>query len=112
MLKKIRADVGAKQDETTLTGEQFETALQNLKTIFEDNFLYNKDLAHDLHRKRTDPKAFSRKEKKQINDDFRETFFAWLKSLIGHRAFAFASSGMEFLIFLICGSQHRLYARR
>ena len=28
LLKKIRADVGAKQDETTLTGDQFETALQ------------------------------------------------------------------------------------
>ena len=78
--KKIRADVGAKQDEITLTGDQFETALENLKRIFEDHFLHNKDLAHDLHRKRTDPKALSRKEKKQINDDFRGAFaFALLR---------------------------------
>ena len=52
--------------------------------------MHNKDLAHDLHRKRADPKALTRKEKKHINADFRGAFFAWLKSLIGDRAFAFA----------------------
>ena len=63
LLKKIRADVGAKQDETTLTGDQFETALQNLKTIFENHFLLNTKLAYDLRRKTADSSALTRQEK-------------------------------------------------
>ena len=90
LLKKIRADVGAKQDETTLTRDQFETALLNLKTIFENHFMHNKDIAHDLHRRREDPSALTRKEKKQINTDFRGAFSVWLRSLFGDKAFAFA----------------------
>ena len=38
LLKKIRADVGAEKDAVTLTSVQFETALHNLKTIFEHYF--------------------------------------------------------------------------
>ena len=67
LLKKIRADVGAKQDDTTLTGDQFDTALQTLKTIFENHFLLNRKLAYDLHRKKDEPSALTRDEKKQIN---------------------------------------------
>ena len=90
LLKKIRADVGAKQDETTLTGDQFETALQNLKTIFENHFLLNRKLAWDLQRKKDESSALSREEKKQIITEFRGAFSVWLKSLLGDKAFAFA----------------------
>ena len=82
--------MGAKQDETTLTGDQFETALQNLKTIFENHFLLNRRLAYDLHWRKADSSTFTRAQKKQINTDFRGAFSAWLKSLIGDKAFAFA----------------------
>ena len=75
LLKKIRGGVGAKHDETTLTYDQFDAALENLKTVFQHNFLLNKKLAHDLRQKSADSDAFIRKEKKQINNDFRGAFF-------------------------------------
>ena len=90
LLKKIRAEVGAKKDGTTLTIVQFETALQNLKTIFENHFLLNRKLRDDLRRKKADPDALTRQEKKLINTEFRGAFSVWLKSLLGDRAFAFA----------------------
>ena len=43
-----------------------------------------------MDRKSADPSALTRKEKQQINADFRGAFFAWLKTLIGAKAFAFA----------------------
>ena len=90
LLKKIRANVDVKEDETTLTGDQFDKALQNLKTIFENHFLLNTRLAYDLRRKGEDPSALTREEKKQINTNFRGAFHSWLKSLLGDRAFVFA----------------------
>ena len=91
LLKKIRADVGAKEDGKKLTSDQFESALQNLKTIFEDHFLLNRKLACDLRRKKDDQfSALTHTEKKQITIEFREAFAVWLRSLLGDRAFAFA----------------------
>ena len=90
LLKKIRADVGAKTDGKTLTNVQFEEGLQNLKTIFETNFLLNRKLADDLRRKKDDPSALTREEKKQINTEFRGAFSVWLRSLLGDKAFVFA----------------------
>ena len=90
LLKKIRAEVGAKKDGTTLTTVQFETALQNLKTIFENHFLLNRKLAWDLQRNKDESRALSREEKKQIITEFRGAFSVWLKSLLGDKAFAFA----------------------
>ena len=90
LLKKIRADVGAEEEEETLTSDQFERALQNLKTIFEDHFLLNRKLAWDLRRKKDESSALTREEEKKINIEFRGAFAVWLKSLLGDRAFAFA----------------------
>ena len=90
LLKKIRADVGAEEEEETLTSDQFERALQNLKTIFEERFMVNRDIARNLQRKRANPKALSRTVKKQIQAAFRGAFSSWLRSIIGAKAFAYA----------------------
>ena len=90
LLKKIRADVGAKTDGKTLTYVQFEEGLEILKTTFEANFLLNRQLACDLQRKRDDPSALTRKEKTHINTEFRGAFSVWLRSLLGDKAFVFA----------------------
>ena len=90
LLKMLRAAVGAAKYGTTLTEEQFDTALQKLKTIFVDNFLHNERLAADLRLKTSDPDAFSRQGKSNLKSDRRGAFFAWLKSLTGDKAFAFA----------------------
>ena len=90
LLKKIRADVGAKTDGKTLTNVQFEEGLEILKTTFETNFLLNRKLADDLRRKKDDPSALTREEKKQINTEFRGAFSVWLRSLLGDKAFVFA----------------------
>ena len=82
--------MGAKEDEITLTCDQFETALQNLKTIFQNHFMINTRLKDDMHQKSVDPDAFSRQEKKQINSDFRGAFVVWLRTLLGDKAFVFA----------------------
>ena len=90
LLKKIRADVGAKEDEEKLTSNQFESAVQILKTIFECHFLFNRKLKDDLRRKKYETSALTREEEKKINIEFRGAFAVWLKSLLGDRAFAFA----------------------
>ena len=91
LLKKIRADVGAKEDGKKLTSDQFEEALQKLKALFEERFLRNRKLACDLRRKKDDQfSALTHTEKKQITIEFREAFAVWLRSLLGDRAFAFA----------------------
>ena len=90
MLKRIRADMGAAEEEETLAPNQFEKALQKLKTIFEENFLRNQTLACDLRRQKDDPSALTRAEKKQITTAFRGAFAAWLRSLLGDKAFAIA----------------------
>ena len=64
--------------------------MQNLKTIFETNFLLNRKLACDLQRKRDDPSALTRKEKTHISTEFRGAFSVWLRSLLGDKAFVFA----------------------
>ena len=85
LLQKIRAHVGVTEDEKTLTDNEFEEALQKLKEIFEDHFLLNRKLAYDLRRKKDEPSALTRDEKKQIRDDFRGAFSVWLRCLIGDR---------------------------
>ena len=90
LLQQIRFKIGVREDKTTLTNEQFDAALQKLKEIFEDNFLSNKDIAHILQQKKADPKSLTRKEKSKLNASFRGAFHAWLQSIMGDKAFAFA----------------------
>ena len=48
LLKYIRADVSATKDGTALTDDQFETALQDLKAIFQKHFLRHTSLKLSL----------------------------------------------------------------
>ena len=114
LLQKMRADVGAKKDGKTLTTVQFEEALQNLKTIFEDHFLLNKKLACDLRLKRDDETilalSLARRKNKSIPTSVEPSRSGSSRCLeTGHSPLH--CSGMEFLISLICGGAHRLYER-
>ena len=90
LLRKMRSEIGIMEDNTTLTNEEFDAALQGLKEIFADKFLSNNDIAHMLHQKEANPELFNRQEKNKLNADVRGAFHAWLRQIIGDKAFAFA----------------------
>jgi hypothetical protein len=103
LVHRARREAGHDQEMTTLNTNEFQKALDFLREIFEDRFMWDAKLKAAICDLNEKPDELSRARKNRIRSDRRSAFKAWKWTLMGNVHFFHAV--MRNGIFQLCDQQ-------